>query len=562
VVDYKGPLNSSAKNWIGRNLSEFNRDLYPSGGSAFVQALANGAEKPMAMTYYTNGFGPDNAYRNETKWLFPTTTKLHGPEDAHPNASRAFYGEVWGNAVKEFGMEMLFTDFLCYRGPAMGAAYNAAPEVKGNFGGVGALEEAEEKWLRGMTLGAADHGCEVQWCMALASQIMLTLTLPPVTNVRVNGDGGLDVAGGERPALLAATLGLGWSKDNLRTAEKCYVPALFPNGTVKWPCGSINKNEGTSGQFKEQMGQTILATLSLGPVGISDQLSSYPTNKSATITSNVTLVLATVAATGDLLQPSYPLVVVERTLSETTYGGMFANDTKQTTYDVWGTYTSVNTASSSSTSSVNVWYIALMVCGGCKPRGGQIIHGTIYESDLAPMVDSTSLPTPDFADIPTAPFLDMSMNSSTMPVFDTAASGEYVWWRNDFYGTTDCSALEKVVDGAASMGSWNGSATFNYAHVDGGVLMNIAPVFVQPAGSGGKLALLGEAGKVTSISTYRFSSVNVAADGVHVKLRGKSGEAITLLYAQASTAASSDYACASTKIAIGTDGTATAVIPF
>lgn len=51
--------------------------------------------------------------------------------------------------------------------------------------------------------------------------------------------------------------------------------------------------------------QTIFAALSLGPVSISDQLSSYPTNASATITSNVPLVMSTCAATGDLLQPSY-----------------------------------------------------------------------------------------------------------------------------------------------------------------------------------------------------------------------------------------------------------------
>ena len=72
-------------------------------------------------------------------------------------------------------------------------------------------------------------------------------------------------------------MGLGWSKDNLRTADRCYVDGLFPNGTVKWPCGAVNHGEGTSGQFKMQLQQTMLAALSLGPVGISDQLSARPT---------------------------------------------------------------------------------------------------------------------------------------------------------------------------------------------------------------------------------------------------------------------------------------------
>ena len=39
-----------------------------------------------------------------------------------------------------------------------------------------------------------------------------------------------------------------------------------------------------------QVQQTMLATLSLGPVGISDQLTARPDDPSATITSNIPLV--------------------------------------------------------------------------------------------------------------------------------------------------------------------------------------------------------------------------------------------------------------------------------
>ena len=66
--------------------------------------------------------------------------------------------------------------------------------------------------------------------------------------------------------------GLGWSKDNLRTADRCYVEALYPNGTVKWPCGSINAGEGTSGKYTMQTQQTMLATLSLGPGKSADKI--------------------------------------------------------------------------------------------------------------------------------------------------------------------------------------------------------------------------------------------------------------------------------------------------
>lgn len=99
--------------------------------------------------------------------------------------------------------------------------------------------------------------------MALAHQILESVHWPAVTNARANGepplntmtnmqpeeghrsviekshvalvagDGGLDVASLPLTGLLAATVGLGWSKDNLRTADKCYVNGTFPNGTVE-----------------------------------------------------------------------------------------------------------------------------------------------------------------------------------------------------------------------------------------------------------------------------------------------------------------------------------------
>jgi hypothetical protein len=144
-----------------------------------------------------------------------------------------------------------------------------------------AEEEGEHMWLGGMVRAMQDMGAEVQFCMALAHQIASSLEWPAVTNARANGDGGLAVQSLVLPAVLASSVGLGWSKDNLRTADRCYVNGTYPNGTVKWPCGSSNHGEGTSGQFKMQIQQTMLATLSLGPVGISDQLTAHPRSVSS-----------------------------------------------------------------------------------------------------------------------------------------------------------------------------------------------------------------------------------------------------------------------------------------
>ena len=88
-------------------------------------------------------------------------------------------------------------------------------------------------------LQAQTHGVEVQMCMALAHQILMSVEWPSVTNCRVNGDGGLAVDALVLPSVLAGAVGLGWSKDNLRTADRCYVDGLYPNGTVKWVSNSL-----------------------------------------------------------------------------------------------------------------------------------------------------------------------------------------------------------------------------------------------------------------------------------------------------------------------------------
>ena len=589
------------KNWKGRSWEEFNRTLYPSGGRSFVEKLGN-----LSMTYYTNGFVDDNAYKALYSW-----TKENEP---HPNASHAMYHDIIGRAKARFNMEMLFTDFLCYRGPSMQA-----------YQDVGAGEEGGHKWLAGMTLGAQDHGVEVQYCMALAHQILESAEFPAVTNARVNGDGGLDVMSGQFPALLAATVGLGWSKDNLRTADRCYVDGLYPNGTEKWPCGSINKGEGTSGQFRMQAQQTMLAALSLGPVGIADQLSSYPTNESATITSNVTLVLATCAATGDLLQPSYPLVALERSIA----GGL-----EDSGVVLWGTYTAVgggggggsssghaespaatDTASSRAAAAavpaiphrklsggaaaktplqaeVSIWYTAMAFVIG--KAGSKAPTVTVTEQDLAPMVDAGGLPTGSFADIPSGAFIGAGATfvaTTTASGADpadaaagtaTAASGagpgggasspSHVAWINDFLRGDQASC------GGVEVSAWTGAIRNVSVPVgDGGTLVNVAPVM-----AGGKAALLGEANKVSAMSTYRFSSVASTADGssLVVGLRGKPGEVVHLLFATITTMTraaaaetatatapplsgsttgntASSFVCKGVDVTVGAQGTAT-----
>ena len=71
------------------------------------------------------------------------------------------YSDLIGAAKDKYNMEMLFTDFLCYRQPAM-EQYQDVPDG----------EEGGHMWLGGQAKAAEAHGVEVQWCMALAHQML------------------------------------------------------------------------------------------------------------------------------------------------------------------------------------------------------------------------------------------------------------------------------------------------------------------------------------------------------------------------------------------------------
>ena len=78
---------------------------------------------------------------------------------------------------------------------------------------------------------------------------------------------------------------------------------------------------------------------------------------------------------------------------------------------------------------------------------------------------------------------------------------------------------------------------------------NIAPML-------NGLAFLGEQGKVTAVSSHRFSSITVQGSTARVALRGAPGEAVTLLWALAPA-----LAIESRTVTLGEDGTAVATLP-
>lgn len=185
-----------------------------------------------------------------------------------PAASEAFYTEILSVGKHQWNMEMLFTDFMSDRADGLQGAAKTF--------------EAAHDWVDGMVNASGSLGLEIQMCMASPSQALDSLNHPPITNFRIDSDGGTRPASAVYSSTLASVLGLGWSKDNLRLR------------TATWEAAAQ---------------QTALAVLSLGPVGLADQLEGFPhpPKDGAAVVTNVTLALSTVAADGSLLQPSDPL---------------------------------------------------------------------------------------------------------------------------------------------------------------------------------------------------------------------------------------------------------------
>ena len=321
-----------------------------------------------------------------------------------------------------------------------------------------------------------------------AHQAMDSLRWPAVTNARANSDGGMAVPDLTYSALLAGALGLGWSKDNLRTGT-CMVK----------PCHGI---------YGDPALQTVLAALSLGPVGLADQLTDYPNATNLDVSTNVTLVKSTAAEDGWLLQPSYPLTPIDPQLA-------CQEGLSPSTGNVWATYTDVGE---------HTWWVVL---------GFQWDPGTadgvfsVRPSHLAPMIDATAAATP-FTAVPRGAFGGAGDSLGR-------AGAAYVWWDSE-------ASVAKPFEASTGVGVRLDQHTPH--------LVGIAPVM-----SG--VALLGEAGKAAAVSTHRFGAVSQTSGGIQVQLRGAAGEAVALLYALET----SGFKIVTRTVVIGSRGVAVATLP-
>jgi hypothetical protein len=184
----------------------------------------------------------------------------------------------------------------------------------------------------------------------------------------------------------------------------------------------------------------------------------------------------------------------------------------------------------------------------------------VFESDLAPLVDFSSLPSPLLDDIPTGAFLGAG-DAFNDDDDDDGSSFDYVAWRPEFVkqenGAFGCDGVNPSL--------WNGTATLQFPPVnkDGVSHLVLAPLWGNAASGGGRVALLGEAGKVAAVSTYRFerAAPAPAGGGVELSLRGGPGEIVPLLFAVENGEATESFGCVAVNASLGSDGTASISFP-
>lgn len=147
--------------------------------------------------------------------------------------------------------------------------------------------EAAEMWLRNMGRAAGAHGLTVQYCMPLPADVLETVEIPAVTQVRVSGD--YHPGNGQwrigTTSLLAWALGLAPFKDTFWTTAQ--EPGSPYGDKAREPNPEL---------------ETLVSALSAGPIGPGDGIGL----------TNTALLMKVCRQDGLLLKPDKPATPLDR----------------------------------------------------------------------------------------------------------------------------------------------------------------------------------------------------------------------------------------------------------
>lgn len=251
--------------------------LFPHGLPAFAEKL--GLPLQLYTPFFDNSFA--TPYRTFESSAFGGT-KLPVPDDSY-----AFFSDLF-----DLGKQMTGGRFDIYEIDFLDA----------NFAGCVACfadTTAAERWYAGMARAALERNISIQYCLPSATDMLASLAFPAVVQARASGDyareegdmapDGNVVTLGGASLLLGATL-IAPSKDTLWTRSP------------QPPTSSDRAHSGLKTAPHVEL-DAILATLSLGPVGISDGLNQTDVGLIGQAYRSET--------DGTLLRPSRPLSTID-----------------------------------------------------------------------------------------------------------------------------------------------------------------------------------------------------------------------------------------------------------
>lgn len=236
---YQGPFYfgnvKAVVNWTASPVPR----LFPNGLPAFADKLN------LPLQLYTPFW--DDSFPtpyNMTESTVFKNTKLVTPEDSY-----AFFSDLF-----DFGHAQTNGRFSTYEIDFLDSNFAGSADM---FSSV----YAADQWYHGMADAALERGIAIQYCLPSATDMLESLTLPAVVQARASGDyvntqaNAFQIGGS---ALFMGAVKMAPSKDTLWTASP--QPPTYSD---------THQNGDYTTQPHVQL-DCMLATMSLGPVGISD----------------------------------------------------------------------------------------------------------------------------------------------------------------------------------------------------------------------------------------------------------------------------------------------------
>lgn len=255
--------------------------LFPSGGGLLVDFQSR---LGLPLQLYTP-FWSEDKFDVEHKYNMTPSTVFSDTKLVAPNDSYHFFSDWFDLGADIVGS---FENFVAYEIDFLDSNFQGSISM---FDDV----DAANRWYSGMADAALERGVVIQYCLPSATDILQSLKYPAVVQARASQDYVNEVdnplgLGGS--SLLFGALLIAPSKDTLWTSSP--QPPTYSD---------TKQNQNYFEQPHVEL-DCVLATLSLGPVGISDGIGQ----------ANVELISQSFMSANDstLLRPNRPLSWVDR----------------------------------------------------------------------------------------------------------------------------------------------------------------------------------------------------------------------------------------------------------